>query len=521
MTDKLLAAIDIGTNSFHLIVVKANKKGNFEIVDRAREVIRLSEGNVGDIKHINSDAMERGVKALQNFGGIAASHNAEVLAVATSAVRESLNRDEFRSVVKEKSGIDVIVISGEEEARLIYLGMSKALPIYEKRTLCIDIGGGSTEFLIVEKGNILFSVSLKIGAVRLSQKFFPDYVIDDESVKYCRKWIEGEIYSAVKEIKKLGFELCVGSSGTIQSAGLMIKSSREDVAADFKILNNFEFSTEELNNIKKDILDRKTPEKRKKVKGLEEKRAEIIPAGILILSTIFKQLNIEKMLISEYALREGIIFNALAEFDDNQSSSEKHNVRFNSIRHLAEISNFDREHCEHVAKLSLILFDELKSLHELPKVNKEYLEAAALLHDIGYHISYGQHHKHSYYIIRNSGLLGFNDQEISVIANIARYHRKSHPKPGHTEFSSLPSKQQEVVKVLSSILRVADSFDRTHSQSVKDISIKSNELAVKFNLNINSDNIDIELWSLERRKALFEEVFEKNIITKVISEESV
>lgn len=515
MTDKLLAAIDIGTNSFHLIVVKANKKGNFEIVDRAREVIRLSEGNVGDIKHINSDAMERGVKALQNFKGIASSHNAEVIAVATSAVRESLNRDEFQSDVKEKCGIDVTVISGDEEARLIYLGMSKALPIYEKRTLCIDIGGGSTEFLIVEKGKILFSISMKIGAVRLSQKFFPDYILDDESIKYCRKWIEGEIYSAVKEIKNLGFDLCVGSSGTVQSAGLMIKSIREDVAADFKILNNFEFQADELNNIKKDILDRKTPEKRNKIKGMEEKRAEIIPAGILILSTIFKQLNIESMIISEYALREGIIFNALAEYFENQSKSEKHNVRLNSINHLAEISDFDRGHCEYVAKLSLIIFDKLMSLHKLPNVNKEYLEAAALLHDIGYHISYGQHHKHSFYIIRNSGLLGFNDMEILVIANIARYHRKSHPKPGHMEFNSLPSNQQETVKILAAILRVADSLDRTHSQSVQDVKIKTNESEVKLNLKINSDNIDIELWSLDRRKALFEEVFERKILTEV------
>lgn len=521
MAEKLLAAIDIGTNSFHLIVVKPNKKGNFEIVDSAREVIRLSEGNVGDIKHINAEAMERGVKALQNFKGIASSHNAEVIAVATSAVRESLNRDEFRSVVKEKCGIDISIISGDEEARLIYLGISKALPIYEKRTLCIDIGGGSTEFIIVEKGKILFSISIKIGAVRLSQKFFPDYILNDESVKYCRKWIEGEIYSAVKEIKKLGFDLCVGSSGTIQSAGLMINSLRAGISNDLKIINNFEFQADELNIITKEILDRKTSDKRKKIKGLEEKRAEIIPAGILILSTIFKQLNIENMIISEYALREGIIINALSEYFENNSESEKHNVRLNSVSNLAEISNFDRGHCEHVAKLSLTIFDELKSLHSLSKVNKEYLEAAALLHDIGYHISYEQHHKHSYYIIRNSGLLGFNDLEISVIANIARYHRKSHPKPGHMEFSSLPVKQQEIVKILSAILRVADSLDRTHSQSVQNIKITIEESAVNLNLKINSDNIDIELWSLEQREALFEEVFQKKIFTEVHTEDLV
>jgi exopolyphosphatase/guanosine-5'-triphosphate,3'-diphosphate pyrophosphatase len=220
-------------------------------------------------------------------------------------------------------------------------------------------------------------------------------------------------------------------------------------------------------------------------------------------------------------LREGIIFNALAEYFDNQPGAEKHGVRFNSVSHLAEISNFDREHCANVAKLSLKLFDELKPLHKLPDLNREYLEAAALLHDIGYHISYGKHHKHSYYIIRNSGLLGFNDMEILVIANIARYHRKSHPKPGHAEFSSLPDKQKNVVKILAAILRVADSLDRKHSGTVEEIGIHSNDSDIKFLLNINSDNIDIELWSLERRKALFEEVFGKKLVVEVNNKQAV
>jgi exopolyphosphatase/guanosine-5'-triphosphate,3'-diphosphate pyrophosphatase len=426
-----------------------------------------------------------------------------------------LNRDEFCERVKERCGIDVSIISGNEEARLIYMGISKALPVYEKKTLCIDIGGGSTEFIIAEKGRILFSISMKIGAVRLSQKFFPEYITDGESIKYCRKWIKGEIYSAVKEIKKIGFDTCVGSSGTIQAAGLMIKSNREDLPADFKILNNFEFSSDELNVVRKDIIDKHTPEKRKKIKGLDEKRAEIITAGILILHTIFKELDIGSMIISEYALREGIIFNALTEYFGNETDRGKHDVRFNSVTHLAESSNFDREHCKHVAKLALIIFDELKNIHKLPDLYKEYLEAAALLHDIGYHISYAQHHKHSFYIIRNSGLLGFNDLEILVIANIARYHRKSHPKSGHSEFSAMPAEKQEIVKVLASILRIADSLDRTHSYIINDISIKEEDSVIVLCLSTASDNIDIELWSLERRKGLFEEVFGKELKVEV------
>ncbi|MEW6193659.1 MAG: Ppx/GppA phosphatase family protein [Bacteroidota bacterium] len=513
-----IAAVDVGTNSFHLIVVKLKDDGNFEIIDREKEVIRLGEGSTGDIKLIKPDAMSRGIAALKRFKGIADSHNARLRAIATSAVRESHNKNDFIKKVFEETGIEIETISGYEEARLIYLGILKAVPIYDKKSLVIDIGGGSTEFLLGYKGASIQSYSLKIGAVRLAQKFFPDYEITEYRIKDCRKWVEGELYYIAGNVLKEGFEICAGSSGTIMSAGLMIKAMRDGNISPLTILNNFVFTRSELKDIEKEILKRKTVDKRKKIPGIDEKRADIIPAGIIILSTIFDLFDLDRMTISGYALREGIVIDTLQKINADDTKPNFEEIRNESVKHLAQSCRYDHEHCAHVTKLALKMFDDLKELHGLGEDCREYLEAASLLHDIGYHISHTNHHYHSYYIIRNSELLGFNENEISIIANVARYHRKSHPKSSHEEFMQLPANLQKIVTKLASILRVADSFDRTHKKIVKNVEciVKSNKIELHLTI-ANSGNPEIELWSLERRKILFKEVFGKKLITVILT----
>ena len=507
-----IAAVDAGTNSFHLIVVSADSDGNFEIIDREREVIRLNEGNPDDIKIINAGAIEKAVAVLKSFKGIADSHGAPLRVVATSALRESLNRNEFINKVWNEAGVEIEVISGHEEARLIYLGIMQSVPIFKDRTLIVDIGGGSTEFLIGHKGVTNFSVSVKIGAVRLTEKFFPDCEVTESRVKECRKWVEGEIFQVVHSIKKNGFSICIGSSGTIMSAGLMIQEARNRKFVATSILNNYEFSKKELHKVEEEILSRKTLERRKKIPGLDEKRADIIPAGIIILSTIFDLLELDTMTISGYALREGIILDTLQKNHADLSLPNLSDIRNESIKQLAQSCNYDQMHCRHVAKLSLQLFDQLKDLHGLDDDYREYLYAASILHDIGYHISHTNHHQHSYYIIRHSELLGFNENEISIIAHVARYHRKSLPKTRHEDFSELPERTQNVIKKLAAILRVTDGFDRTHKRLVKSIKTKIANGTVELNLECEKGVVpEIELWNLERRKELFEEVYSKKI----------
>lgn len=512
MSRQNIAAIDLGTNSFHLIVVRVNEQGNFEIIDRVKEVIRLGEGSGGDIKNILPEAQDRAVETLKVFKGIADSHNAELRAIATSAVREAGNRKEYLDRVYNECGVSIEVVSGTEEARLIYLGILKAVPIYDQTSLSIDIGGGSVEFIVGYQGSILFSKSIKLGAVRLTQKFFPDYEITKERIDKCRSWVKGEIYPVWQRIKKHNLQITIGSSGTIIAIGNMILGELHGEKTSNYNINNFTITSEELKKIEKIVLSQKDIDKRKKLKGLDSKRADIIPAGVIILSTIFELFDISEMTISDYALREGVIVDSMWKYGREDFEKFKlKNIRRNSINHLADTFIYDRTHCDHVADLGLRLFDQLQPLHKLDDASREYLEAAAILHDIGHHISHEQHHKHSVYIIQNSELLGFNETEKNIIANIARYHRKSHPKKSHPEYNYLSSEQKEIVRKLASILRVADSLDRTHSKNIQDIDVLEFNGSVKLKLTYIREKPDIELWNLERRKYLFEEVFGKGL----------
>ncbi len=512
LVNKNIAAIDIGTNSVHLIVVKVLEHGNFEIIDREKEVIRLGEGFSGDIKRLSTDAIERAVNAIGRFKQIADLHNAKIRAVATSAVRESLNKSEFIEEVRNQTGVEVEVISGQEEARLIYLGILRAVPVYEKRALCIDIGGGSTELILGINGKIEFSRSIKIGAVRLTQKFFPEGKVTKSAIKECKKWVKGEIFHVTNYASKYGFEICVGSSGTIQSVGYILSEMTNKEITPNRILNNFEFTKDELSKVVDLILGAKTVQERKKIKGMDTKRADIFPAGIIVLQTIFEQLNVNKMIISEYSLREGSVIDALQNLNIEQHKPRLSDIRYESVLQLAKTCYFDSNHCFHVANLASKLFDDLEEVHNLDNSTREYLIAATLLHDIGHHISHNQHHKHSNYIIRNSELMGFNETEINIIANVARYHRKSHPKQKHPEFASLSPANQTIVKKLSAILRVADALDRSHQQKISDIAARNDNGTVTISFNTNNFPIDIELWNLGRRQKLFEELFNKKLV---------
>lgn len=509
---KKLAAIDVGTNSFHLVVVNLYDDGSFETIDQVKEVVRLGEGNKGDIKNISKDAAERAVNALKMMKGIAESHNAEVRAVATSAMREALNKEEVKNKIYEETGVELEIISGHEEARIIYIGILQALSIFDKNSFSFDIGGGSTEFIAGNRTNILYSNSLKLGAVRLSQMFFQDGKITSEKIKECRNWVEGVIYPIFRDTENFKTDIYVGSSGTIMNCGQMIFVRREGVESPTRILNNFEFTAKELYEIEEVVLSRKTTNERKEIPGLETKRADIMPAGIIILTTIFRMLKIPKMTISGYALREGIVIDTYTKTVNPDLRAKVKNVRKESIIQLAASCNFDREHCRHVSILAQKLFDQLEPLHKLESEAKEYLEAASLLHDIGYHISHTRHHVHSNYIIRNSELLGFNESEIMVIANVARYHRKSHPKKSHPEYEMLSNDRKKMVRKLSAIMRIADALDRTHTAKIFELAVQFNEESVIIKIEYEDEFPEIEVWSVNRRKALFEDEFNKKLI---------
>ena len=300
-----IAAIDMGTNSFHLVIVEMKKDGSFIFIDREREVIRLGSQKGKDLSFISEEETERAVKILTDFVKLAKHYNAKVRAISTSAVREAKNQKEFVDTILNKTGVTVEVIDGRTEARLIFLGIKNALPIDNKKVLCVDIGGGSTEFIYAVNGKINFAESVKIGAVRLSKLFFPDYIITDESVKQCSDYVEKQILNNKNIITNVDIDFGVGSSGTVDTIYNLSQANR--VHEKNYPSNGYIFSKEEFEKHYSTIINLRTSAERALIPGMEAKRADIIPAGMIILKKIFELFKIQNMVISDYALREGIV----------------------------------------------------------------------------------------------------------------------------------------------------------------------------------------------------------------------
>jgi exopolyphosphatase/guanosine-5'-triphosphate,3'-diphosphate pyrophosphatase len=502
VTGPPLAAIDIGTNSVHLVVAQPIGSGRFEILDREKEVVRLGSGS-GDMKELAPDAIGRGVDALTRFRRIADRFGAPVRAVATSAVREADNRRDFLDRVRADAGVEVEVISGVEEARLIHLGVLQAVPVVDRRVLVIDIGGGSTEFVLGQDGDVRDAWSLKLGAIRLTERFLRDEPLRKRQVTDCRQEIRAYLAQVQAGVRRLGFDVAVGSSGTIVNLGEMVRARSK--AEPLRTVNNFRFTADDLHAVVDDLVGAKTVERRLKVPGLDPRRADIIVGGALILDEACAALDIGEVVVSDFALREGVLLDALAR-RERGALGHLGDIRRRSVEHLAAIAPGERAHSEHATRLALELFDATRDLHGLGDEHAELLEAAGLLANVGLFISHDRHHQHSYYIIRNSDLLvGFTDREIEVIAQVARYHRKSSPKPRHAEFARLDTRDQEVVRVLAGLLRVAIALDRSRQAIVKRLGVTSGRRTLTVVVDAGEADVALELYTADQRKDLLEE----------------
>lgn len=306
---KRIAAIDIGTNSFHLVIVEVQSDNTFKLLDKQREVIRLGSHKGEDLSVISEGEIEKAVDILKNYKMLAQHYGASVRAVATSAAREAENKDKFVRAVKEKTGIDIEIVDGRTEARLIFYGIMNAIDVKDKNVLCIDIGGGSSEFIYAEKGNPVVTESVKIGAVRLSKKFFPDFILKNDSILACRSYVEAQVSYIKYLLEGKKIDQVIGASGTIVAAAILVQELFNKPRR--KTINRMTFNSDELNFVYKEIIRRKTPSERISLPGMELKRADIIPAGIIILKTIFDLFGIKNITLSEYALREGIIYDTI------------------------------------------------------------------------------------------------------------------------------------------------------------------------------------------------------------------
>ncbi len=499
MPRRRIAAIDVGTNSIHMIIVEEQKHG-YRVIDKEKEMVQLGRGSL-EGRPLTADAIERGVEAMKKMAGIAERWQVtEVVAVATSAIREAPNRRRFLTAVQKASGIKVRVISGEEEADYIYRAVRSAIDFHGGTALAVDIGGGSVELIVGTSEQVYLTSSEPVGALRMSQMFTLDRGATPAMIDECRAYVTKRLKKPLARISALGFDFSVGTSGTIVALATLA-SNGDSMSSGLKWLSRKRL---------RELIDLLTPlsaADRAKRFAIDERRAETILGGAIVLDVVMRGLKLQQIRASDAALREGIVDSVL---DRVREPKERGSVRRASVLSLVERSDVERTHATHVARLALRIFDQTQELHRFRTGERELLEYAALLHEVGMHVSYQSHHKHSYYLISHAGLRGFTTDQVAVMANVARYYRKAPPKAEDENFAPLSDSQKDVVCKLSAILRVADALDRGRRRAVRDVGVETQEGTVRFHVRLRGEG-DVEVAAATKRAKYFGKVFETNV----------
>lgn len=517
---QILAAIDLGTNSLHMVVVRIEPTlPTFTIIAREKEPVRLGDRDLAS-GNLKPEVMERAIATLSRFQEIAKTHNADTtIAVATSAVREAPNGKEFLQQVDELLGLKVDLISGQEEARRIYLGVLSGMEFNNQPHAIIDIGGGSTELILGDSHEAKSLTSTKVGAVRLTHERITTDPISDREFAYLQAYVRGALERATEELlmhHTPGETLrLVGTAGTIETLATI--HARDKLGITPSPLTGYQLSLKDLQDIVNRLRKLNYAE-RAATPGISESRAEIILAGAVILQAAMTLLGAESITVCERSLREGIIVNwmlshGLIEDRLRYQSS----VRQRSAVKTAQKYQVDLEHSDRIATFAINLFDQTQGiLHTWGVEERQLLWAAALLHNCGYHVNHAAHHKHSYYLIRNGELLGYTEAELEIIANLARYHRRSAPKKKHENYRNLPKTSRQLVSQVSALLRIAVALDRRQIGAISQVRCEFKPLTRELCLHLTPANPDddcaLELWSLDDKRAVFEAEYDVKLV---------
>jgi exopolyphosphatase/guanosine-5'-triphosphate,3'-diphosphate pyrophosphatase len=497
-----VCVIDLGTNSFHAEIVDARANGTFDVLDKIKEMVQL--GEQGLTRHrLSEKAMARGIEALRRIRILADGWGVEeYLAFATSAVREAVNGGDFIEQIREDLGLRVRPISGEKEARLIYEGVRRAVDMPDP-TLLVDVGGGSTEFIVATSRELFFATSLKLGAARMTEQFVTTDPVEKAEFKALRGYYRQVLRPILAVAREYGVREIVGSSGTIENIA-QVFVNQEGAAR--RTIYQHVFDGEALRRVTKALM-RSSRAERAAVPGLDEKRLDQVVAGAVLVDVLLKDLAIARLRVSPHALREGMVVHFIERNYRRLEQLAPHaDVRRRSVYELGHRCQWEEQHARHVADLALRLFDACRPLHGLGSAERDLLEYAALLHDIGYHISRSSHHKHALYLLKHADLRGFQPEEVDVMAHVARYHRGALPKAKHAAFRALPKATRHTILKLAALLRLAEGLDRSHFQNVHHLAVDLGKKAVTLRIRTASDP-QLEVWGARRHADLFERVY--------------
>ncbi len=521
---RIIAAIDLGTNSLHMVVVRIEPTlPAFSIIGREKETVRLGDldPETGCLK---PEVMERAISTLRRFQEVAKTGNAEtIIAVATSAVREAPNGQEFLQKIEAEIGLSVDLISGQEEARRIYLGVLSGMEFNNHPHIIIDIGGGSTELILGDSHEERALTSTKIGAVRLQRDLITTDPVSNAEFQYMQAYIRGILERAVEEVRtniRLDEQpRLVGTSGTIET--LAIVHAREKLGSVPSTLNGYKLGLKDVRELVNRLRKLNNSE-RAMIPGMPDKRSEVILAGAVVLQEAMTLLELESITVCERSLREGVIVDWMLTHGLIEDRLRyQGSIRQRNVLRTAKKYHVNLEYSQRVTEFAISLFDQTqRKLHNWGKEERELLWAAATLHNCGHYISHSAHHKHSYYLIRNGELLGYTETEIEIIANIARYHRKSPPKKKHENYRLLLRKQhRQIVNQLSAILRLAVALDRRQIGAITQVQCEYRPESKEFKMQIfpsrTDDDCALELWNLDYKKGVFEEEFGVKLVANL------
>jgi exopolyphosphatase/guanosine-5'-triphosphate,3'-diphosphate pyrophosphatase len=492
-----IAAIDIGSNAMRLLIGAVNHDGELQVIETTRLPVRLGQDVFSSQQSIQRDTAQLAVDAFKRFRKMADDHRVEkIRAVATSAMREAKNGNFLCNRIERETGIAIEIISSDEEARLIHCAVSQAVNLREKYAVSIDIGGGSVEVTLSLGNNILSTESYNMGTVRLLQILGeqPERLPFD---KLVREYAQSAKRRIEREIGSKKIDLCIGTGGNIEEMGELRKKI-------FKRDSEKIIAVNELDEIAKILGAMSVDERMKKFK-LKSDRADVIFPASVVLSTITSETRVKEILIPNVGLKDGVLIDMAQNLQITPRPSIREQVWISALN-LGEKYQFDSNHARLVSSLAGSLFDQTETLHNLSAEYKLLLEVAALLHDIGHFINTIDHDKHAHYILQASPLIGLSSREQMIVANTARYHRKSLPNIQDENFRALPAKDRSIVIKLSTLLRLADAMDVSHTYRTKSVSIKK----VKDNWKIKLERdgpLTLEAWALEKRRSTFQDVF--------------
>lgn len=511
-----LAAIDIGSNSIHMIVAQIDADGGATTLWRMKEATGLGRLSFPS-RRISLEAMDRALATLARFDQAARAKSAEkIIAVATSAVREATNGGDLIERARSELKLQIRVVGAKEEARLIYLGVRHAggfgaAP--DEPHLAIDVGGGSVEFIVGTNERAMLLESRKLGAARMTAKFIKsDPPVKDE-IERLRSHYQKELAPLFEQIARIKPVAAVGTSGTLENIARLCGADGS---------GNGKPATPAIEARRLDKLATRlaklTAAQRAALEGLDEGRQDQIVAGVVLVQVLLEkleELGLHKLSVCNAALREGIVLDYIQrKLPAMRVRREVPDPRRRSVLDLCRRCEWHREHSEQVTRLALKLFDELAPLHELKERDRELIEYAALMHDVGWHIGRKDHHKHAAYLIRHGKLRDFSGKEIGVMASIARYHRGSSPKMKHRLYAELPSPARRTVNLGAAILRIADGLDRSHAAVVRSLRCAVRPEKVLVWLETRGD-AELEVWGAQRKAELFEKVFDRRVAFQI------